>query len=260
MERHPAAQNLESMEQNIEAFSKLEKQRITRIVRSSVRRHVKVSNASRRKTCFQLRNSDALTRSSPSFYYSQQFSPEELKKHTATATSEKETICSICLEDLIPSSGSSNNNKKAVCSSNNPLCRHLYHEDCIVSWLAPKAQWLCPICRQEFIVKRNRNSSGSSTIAATDMCNSSVCALSTIGQADLVSTMSTASELGDALPLSPGAAASEELFESSELDDIAEGLGDQSRPSSSASSTVQDDTSSSSGSDGNNGDAVEQQE
>lgn len=39
--RHP--QNLESMEQNIQAFSKLEKQRITRIVRSSVRKHVKVS-------------------------------------------------------------------------------------------------------------------------------------------------------------------------------------------------------------------------
>ena len=54
MERHPGAQNLESMEQNIEAFSKLEKQRITRIVRSSVRRHVKVSNASRRKSLFSI--------------------------------------------------------------------------------------------------------------------------------------------------------------------------------------------------------------
>lgn len=41
--RHPQ-QNLELMEQNIEAFSKLEKLRITRIVRSSVRKHVKVSN------------------------------------------------------------------------------------------------------------------------------------------------------------------------------------------------------------------------
>ena len=43
VERHPA-QNLDTMEQNIEAFSKLEKQRITRIMRSSVRKHVKVSS------------------------------------------------------------------------------------------------------------------------------------------------------------------------------------------------------------------------
>ena len=143
-----------------------------------------------------------------------------------------------------------------MCSSNNPLCRHLYHEDCIVSWLAPKAQWLCPICRQDFIVKgSNRTSSGSSTIAATDRCNSSVCAMSTIAQADLVSTMtsrSTASELGDALPLYPGAG--EELFESSELHDIAEGPS----PPSSSSSTVQDD-SSCCGSVGNS-DASEKQE
>jgi hypothetical protein len=48
--RHPQ-QNLESMEQNIRAFSKLERQRSSRIVRSSLRKHVKVSLRSCRKNC-----------------------------------------------------------------------------------------------------------------------------------------------------------------------------------------------------------------
>jgi hypothetical protein len=78
----------------------------------------------------------------------------------------------------------------------------LYHEECIVSWLTPKAQWLCPICRQEFIVPTKKQTSVSFVVATTaaDRCSSSVCALSTMGVADHVSSMrSITSELGDPL-------------------------------------------------------------
>jgi len=40
----------------------------------------------------------------------------------------------------------------AVTHSNNQgRCRHRFHTDCILSWLASKADHLCPCCRQEFV-------------------------------------------------------------------------------------------------------------
>ncbi|KAG7373164.1 ring finger domain containing protein [Nitzschia inconspicua] len=94
------------MQQNIKAWSELEKQRIARIVRCSVRQ-------------------------------SHHLPGDSLQKR-----STKDSVCGICLEDL---------GSKCVGSSN-PQCIHLYHEDCIVSWLAPRQHWLCPICRQVFLL------------------------------------------------------------------------------------------------------------
>jgi hypothetical protein len=51
------------------------------------------------------------------------------------------STCGICLDDL---------SIKCAYSSNNE-CKHLFHEDCIVTWLSSRRDLRCPICRQIFI-------------------------------------------------------------------------------------------------------------
>lgn len=54
---------------------------------------------------------------------------------------ENAATCGICLEDL-----------PVKCAySSNTDCKHLYHEDCIVTWLSTRRDLRCPICRQIFI-------------------------------------------------------------------------------------------------------------
>lgn len=49
--------------------------------------------------------------------------------------------CQICLDDFAVGD--------EVRASRNIQCRHLFHSDCIVLWLAN--QDLCPVCRQDFL-------------------------------------------------------------------------------------------------------------
>jgi hypothetical protein len=37
-----------------------------------------------------------------------------------------------------------------VIKSTNPVCKHIFHADCLVSWLMTKQKPLCPCCRQTF--------------------------------------------------------------------------------------------------------------
>jgi hypothetical protein len=40
-----------------------------------------------------------------------------------------------------------------VCESNNPLCRHIFHKDCMVDWLT-KLHVDCPTCRESIFYRR----------------------------------------------------------------------------------------------------------
>lgn len=49
--------------------------------------------------------------------------------------------CAICLAEYI--------RHQRVCESSNPACTHMFHEECMVSWLMKHHG--CPICRQKYI-------------------------------------------------------------------------------------------------------------
>ncbi|KAE8735373.1 Detected protein of unknown function [Hibiscus syriacus] len=49
--------------------------------------------------------------------------------------------CSICMENLWPSDGSS--------ASRRLSCGHVYHHDCITDWLLNANSYSCPLCRRQ---------------------------------------------------------------------------------------------------------------
>lgn len=61
---------------------------------------------------------------------------------------ERSAKCAICFEEY--SQG------EMVVGSNNQQCPHVYHVDCILTWLSKstgdKVNYCCPVCRQLFIV------------------------------------------------------------------------------------------------------------
>jgi hypothetical protein len=52
--------------------------------------------------------------------------------------------CAICLSPFRP--------QQLVCESNNSLCRHVFHKDCMVDWLL-KGHDECPMCREVYLVE-----------------------------------------------------------------------------------------------------------
>jgi hypothetical protein len=57
---------------------------------------------------------------------------------------EETTGCAICLNHFKP--------QQLVCESNNPLCRHIFHKDCMVDWLT-KPHDDCPLCREVYLLQ-----------------------------------------------------------------------------------------------------------
>lgn len=59
-------------------------------------------------------------------------------------TAELSSGCSICLESFAAGDA-------VMHSTDVQECRHVFHKECIVSWLAAQSTSACPCCRQEFI-------------------------------------------------------------------------------------------------------------
>ena len=55
-------------------------------------------------------------------------------------------VCTICLSSFRVGS--------TVLWSSNPVCEHVFHEECILAWLlrSPRDELACPCCRQDFVV------------------------------------------------------------------------------------------------------------
>jgi hypothetical protein len=59
--------------------------------------------------------------------------------------SEKEAGCAICLSEF--------QGHQLVCESNNVLCQHVFHKDCMLEWLTTKQRDCCPMCRETYLLK-----------------------------------------------------------------------------------------------------------
>jgi hypothetical protein len=57
---------------------------------------------------------------------------------------EETAECAICLSAFEP--------QQLVCESNNSLCRHVFHKDCMVDWLM-KGHDECPMCREVYLIQ-----------------------------------------------------------------------------------------------------------
>jgi hypothetical protein len=58
------------------------------------------------------------------------------------AAEEEKVGCAICLSHFRP--------KQLICESNNSLCQHVFHKDCMVDWLM-KNHDNCPMCREVYL-------------------------------------------------------------------------------------------------------------
>jgi hypothetical protein len=70
------------------------------------------------------------------------------------AAEEEEEMagCAICLSHFEP--------QQLVCESNNSLCQHVFHKDCMVDWLM-KHHENCPMCREVYLLKAESEENGS---------------------------------------------------------------------------------------------------
>jgi hypothetical protein len=59
--------------------------------------------------------------------------------------SEEQAVCAICLSRF--------QDHQLVCESNNGLCQHVFHKDCMIGWLITKQKDDCPMCRQDYLLK-----------------------------------------------------------------------------------------------------------
>jgi len=65
--------------------------------------------------------------------------------------------CSICLMDY--------DGGNMLCWSKNPACSHVFHKDCILTWLMRSK--ICPCCRKDYVYKVKRNQGTDSSALAS---------------------------------------------------------------------------------------------
>jgi Ring finger domain len=132
-------QQLEEMsriEANVQTFSKAATRKQTRLVHSALRDQLKVIT----KTDVEKMKASR---------------KEQTGDETNPCDSEYQyDSCTICLEDFVEDD--------KVAQSSNSLCRHCFHQQCIVSWLVTRPHAFCPCCRRPFLcVPTSQTSVGS---------------------------------------------------------------------------------------------------
>ncbi|CAN8267941.1 unnamed protein product [Cochlearia groenlandica] len=83
-----------------------------------------------------------------SLYYRNKNSKGENSRNFRDFSEEEEKRCSVCLEDFEA--------KETVMIT---PCKHMFHEECIVTWLKSKGQ--CPLCRYLIVKEEKRDQSSS---------------------------------------------------------------------------------------------------
>jgi len=122
LEREQEMDDMSRMEANIQAFFIAEKSKRTKLIRAALKDQIKkITKADLEKAVESSRPEQPMDDSSDS---------------------ERGFSCSICLENFHVG--------ELVAKSSNAGCRHVFHEDCIVSWLVAQQHAFCPYCRRPF--------------------------------------------------------------------------------------------------------------
>ena len=143
---------LARIEANVQIYSEAEKYVRAKIVRVAVKKHVKVRRMNHIFLSFLVYGVELmvpfplpfqlLTETDVQSQNCGEGENENAAKPTKEFSSDSSKVCSICLENF--KAGDS------CAHASTAICRHEFHEDCIVSWLVARQNDLCPCCRQPF--------------------------------------------------------------------------------------------------------------
>lgn len=135
-----ARTDISRMEANVKVFTENESYRRKQSIRKTMKRNITILTAQDIRACQRVGKTEeslAAESSSSEVCYTQ--STLELSRFNLQLSQG----CSICLESFVEGDAVMHADE----SSN---CRHLYHRDCAVSFLATQTTSLCPCCRQPF--------------------------------------------------------------------------------------------------------------
>lgn len=135
-------EQMSQIEANVQLFSDAEKARRIRLVSAAVKDNTRILSAE-----------DLLLPAGTAGIATSTDTQRERKGSTDTAAT---ISCGICLEDFAVGD--------VAAHSPNSCCHHLFHQDCIVSWLVARQHALCPFCRLPFICQPLLESSRESMI------------------------------------------------------------------------------------------------
>lgn len=140
LNREHQLDRMSRIEANIHAFSEAEKKKRMRMIRSMLKGQVKKINAS------DIQKTKGKNK------------PEQPLDDNV---SDEGYSCSICLEDFRIG--------ERVAQS---VCRHVFHEACIVLWLGAKEHAFCPYCRRPFLCLPAR--SAQTSVASHDQLSTAM--------------------------------------------------------------------------------------
>eukprot|EP00586_Coscinodiscus_wailesii_P018312 CAMPEP_0172493396 /NCGR_PEP_ID=MMETSP1066-20121228/24847_1 /TAXON_ID=671091 /ORGANISM="Coscinodiscus wailesii, Strain CCMP2513" /LENGTH=195 /DNA_ID=CAMNT_0013263565 /DNA_START=290 /DNA_END=875 /DNA_ORIENTATION=+ len=98
----------------------------------------------------ELRKSGPLARVSETFGFFFSAERNDTPSGGSTASENETTRCNLCLIDFVTGDD--------VCTSRNPGCSHVYHQDCILEWLMDHDN--CPNCGLDFLFDSEANKGG----------------------------------------------------------------------------------------------------
>lgn len=90
-------------------------------------------------------------------------------------------VCSICLEEFQVGD--------VIARASTSVCRHRFHEECIVSWLVSRQEALCPCCRQPFVTVNTR-----STQPFSETSSHAASSVAGVGEAEPLETVASVLE------------------------------------------------------------------
>jgi len=121
LQREQELEAMSRIEANLRTFGKAVEVKRTRLVKSVLRDQVKVITEAEIRT----------------------IACEGESWEGGSNTECPSLTCSICLQDFAEGD--------KVATSSDSLCRHIFHEHCMVSWLVTRQYGFCPCCRRPFV-------------------------------------------------------------------------------------------------------------